>query len=227
MLEVAPWIETPTYAREEVSRGSIKQSLSAPREPQAGCGCWVRWPQNTSTCNDHKSRVLSPSGSAKLISSDSVTTSVFLFLDSLILSTTVTNIALHAQTAISSNDWVLNSGANDHYTSKSQSFSSTSIILPGDNGGINISPKITLNNVLHVPNFAFNLFYVSKPAKTPNCLVIFLPSSYLLHDLSSRNIFGRGMSMMTSTTLENHHRLQLCMLVCCVIQAVMFFLFNL
>jgi hypothetical protein len=101
--------------------------------------------------------------------------------------------------------WVLDSGANDHMTGESSIFSSPLIPVTqsvsladgstshiSHKGDVLLSSDIMLSSVLHIPNFAFNLLFVSRLAKSLNCAIIFLPFHCLLQDLSSKKIFGRG-----------------------------------
>ena len=80
--------------------------------------------------------------------------------------------------AFKSNDWILDTGAIDHMVhSVSQLTAITSIVqscvfLPnGDQalvthiGIVQISPTLTLTNVLCVPTFSFNLISISKLTK--------------------------------------------------------------
>ena len=117
--------------------------------------------------------------------------------------TSGTPAAHHASTSATS--WILDSGANEHITGESSLFISTSAptnphvrIADGSltnvrcTGTIPLSSQITLDSVLHVPEFTLNLLSVSRLAKSLNCAVVFLSHSCYLQDLSTRQIFGKG-----------------------------------
>ena len=59
-------------------------------------------------------------------------------------------------------------------------------------GKIHSTPLITLTYVLSLPQFSFNLIYVSKLTCTFNCGISFFPDRYLIKDLSTKQIIGRG-----------------------------------
>ena len=53
-------------------------------------------------------------------------------------------------------------------------------------------PLTSLSSVYYVPNFAYNLLFVNRLARSHNCVVVFLPDCCYLQDLTSKKIFGRG-----------------------------------
>ena len=67
---------------------------------------------------------------------------------------------------------------------------STSCVL--GSGTIYPTPLITLIYVLSLPQFSFNLIFVSKLACTLNCNISLFPDYYLIQDLSTKHIIGRG-----------------------------------
>ena len=88
---------------------------------------------------------------------------------------------------ICSSDWILDSGATDHMVHSLQFFTSiTSIVhisvklLNGDMakvthiGTVKLSSTLTLENVLCIPTFSFNLVSISKLTQSPSCCCIFL-----------------------------------------------------
>lgn len=89
--------------------------------------------------------------------------------------------------ASSTDDWVIDSGANEHMCSSSNSLCSSeppshslSVQMPNGShadistvGSISFSPDLHLDNVLHVPSFKFNLLSISKITKSLNCSVSF------------------------------------------------------
>ena len=106
----------------------------------------------------------------------------------------------------SSSTWVIDSGAIDHMTGNSslittfQSHPSTSIVTLADGltscalrlGTIHPTPLITLIFVLSLPQFSFNLIFVSKLTCSLNCCISFFPDHCLIQDLSMKRIIGRG-----------------------------------
>ena len=54
------------------------------------------------------------------------------------------------------------------------------------------SPSISLESVLHVPNFATNLLSVSSIIKSMNCSVTFFPTHCVFQDLETRRMIGSG-----------------------------------
>ena len=67
---------------------------------------------------------------------------------------------------------------------------STSCIL--GSGTIYFTLLITLTLVLSLPQFYFNLIYVSKLTRTLNCSISFFPDYCLIQDLLTKQIIGRG-----------------------------------
>ena len=67
---------------------------------------------------------------------------------------------------------------------------STSCILGSET--IHFTPLITLTFVLSLPQFYFNLIYVSKLTRTLNCSISFCLDYCLIQDLLTKQIIGRG-----------------------------------
>ena len=67
---------------------------------------------------------------------------------------------------------------------------STSYILGSRT--IHPTPLITLTSAMSLPQFSFNLIYVSKLTRTLNCSISFFPDHCLIQDLSMKRIIGRG-----------------------------------
>ena len=57
---------------------------------------------------------------------------------------------------------------------------------------IHRTPLITLTYVLGLPQFSFNLMYVSKLTHTLNCSISFFSDYCLIQNLSTKQIIGRG-----------------------------------
>ena len=57
---------------------------------------------------------------------------------------------------------------------------------------IHPTPLITLTSVLSLPQFSFNLIYVSKLTRTLNCNISFFPNYCFIQNLSTKRIIGRG-----------------------------------
>ena len=106
----------------------------------------------------------------------------------------------------SSSTWVINFGATDHMTGNSslfttfQSHPSTSIVTLANwstfcvlgLGTIHLTPLITLTSIMSLPQFSFNLIYISKLTRTLNCSISFFPNYCLIQELSTKRIIGRG-----------------------------------
>ena len=85
----------------------------------------------------------------------------------------------------SSSTWVIDSGATDHMTSNSSLFTTfqsqpTTSIVTLANGStscvlrsrtIHLTPLLTLTSVMSLPQFSFNLIYVSKLTRTLKCSI--------------------------------------------------------
>ena len=100
--------------------------------------------------------------------------------------------------------WIIDSGASDHMTNSIHLFKSYSPcpenrkvrIADGSfspiagKGLVQISERIDLNSVLHVPKLACNLLSVSKISKDSNCRVVFCDSHCIFQDRSSGKTIG-------------------------------------
>ena len=62
-------------------------------------------------------------------------------------------------------------------------------------GTIVLSSSLTLNNVLCVPSFTFNLLYVSTITNTQPCCLVFLSTFYFVQDLASWRTIGVGQQL--------------------------------
>ena len=117
--------------------------------------------------------------------------------------------------------WIIDSGATDHMTSKSQLFN-TYTLNPSNkkivvaNGSlatiagfedIYITPTLILKNVLHVPKFSANLVAIQKLTHDLKCYAIFLPS-YVFFKNKAR---GGGLDLLRKgavfTTLNHLSKL--------------------
>ena len=105
----------------------------------------------------------------------------------------------------SSCTWVIDSGATDHMTSNSslftmiQSHPATSTVTLADgstsrvlgSGTIHPTPLITLTFVMSLPQFSFNLIYVSKLTCTLNYSISFFLDYCLIKDLLTKRVIGK------------------------------------
>ena len=81
-----------------------------------------------------------------------------------------------------------------------QSHPSTSTVTLADgptscilgSGTIHQTLLITLTSVMSLPQFSFNLIFVSKLTRTLNCSISLFPDHCLIQDLSTKRIIGRG-----------------------------------
>ena len=106
----------------------------------------------------------------------------------------------------SSSEWVIDSRATDQMTGNSSLFStfqsqpSPSIVTMADEshscvlGSSTIvpNPSIPLTLVLSLPNFSFNLMYVSKLTRALKCYISFFLDFCHFQDLMTKQIIGRG-----------------------------------
>ena len=106
----------------------------------------------------------------------------------------------------SSSEWVIDSGAIDHMIGNSnlvstfQSQPSSSIVtLAGgsqscvlESGTMLPTPSIPLTLVLSLPNFSFNLMFVSKLTRALKYYISFFLDFCLFQDLMTKQIIGRG-----------------------------------
>ena len=102
--------------------------------------------------------------------------------------------------------WIIDSGATNHMTGNSslfttfQSHHSTSTVTFVDGSTscvlgsrtIPLTPLITLTFLLSLPQFSFNLIYVCKLTRTLNQSISFFHDYFLIQDLSTKRIIGRG-----------------------------------
>jgi len=90
--------------------------------------------------------------------------------------------------------WIIDSGATDHITPNLLCFSSYTPIGPNSFinmptgqqarihhvGTVQLTPSLTLHNVLHVPAFQYNLLSASRLAKQLTAHVVFTPTACYL-----------------------------------------------
>ena len=63
------------------------------------------------------------------------------------------------------------------------------------------TPFIPLTSVLSLPNFPFNLMFVSKLTQALKCYISFFPDFCLFQDLMKKQIIGRAVSLGVYTSL--------------------------
>ncbi|XP_073226873.1 uncharacterized protein [Cicer arietinum] len=105
-----------------------------------------------------------------------------------------------------SHTWIIDSGATDHMTGESSLFSSYSpcagnhkikiadgsLSAIAGKGSVILSPKLTLKDVLHVPNLSCNLLSITKLTKDINCQANFFHSHCTFKDLSTGKMIGNA-----------------------------------
>ena len=98
--------------------------------------------------------------------------------------------------------WIVDTGASDHmtfdHTSLTQSKKPSKplfVTLPdgatkpvSQIGQFNLTPNLTLQKVLHVPDFKFNLLSVSQLVTDNNMCVLFFPNTCVIQDLTTKRI---------------------------------------
>lgn len=111
----------------------------------------------------------------------------------------------HVSTVAKSRRWVIDSSATDHMTgnalnfSKFQSNSSNHNVTLANgssssvkgSGTINLTNTMSLENVLHLPDLAFNLLSVSQITKELDCCVSFYPTHCIFQDRLTKQIIGK------------------------------------
>ena len=126
---------------------------------------------------------------------------VFGFLPLLSILFSLQVLILH----IISNDWILDSGATNHMVHSIHFFTSItssvqiSVKLPNGDmvkvthiGTVQISATLTLEHVLCIPSFSFNLISISKLTQNPSCCCIFRSHYCFLQDLQHWKMIGLG-----------------------------------
>lgn len=101
--------------------------------------------------------------------------------------------------------WIIDTGATDHMICSTTSFSSITsqvsfvVKLPNGHtapvthiGTVHINKTLTLNNVLCVPSFHFNLISVKQLTNSLSCCFIFLSPFCFIQDLLSWTTIGMG-----------------------------------
>ena len=106
----------------------------------------------------------------------------------------------------SSAPWILDTGASDHISGNKDLFSSLTFLSPLPtitlaNGSQTIVkgissvcplPSLPLTSVLYVPNFPFNLIFISKLTRDLHCVLTFSHNSVTLQDRSMGKMIGIG-----------------------------------
>ena len=117
-----------------------------------------------------------------------------------------TSQGLHVSDKVIQELWVIDSGAIDHMTHSSLNFctyspcpsnwkttvADGSLITVAGLGNIQLSPFITLKNVLHVPKLSTNLISIQKLTHDMNCSVFFYPSHCIFQDQVSGKRIGHA-----------------------------------
>ena len=132
---------------------------------------------------------------------------------------------------LSPGDCIIDSGASNHVCSDLALFSevnyvsSVTVTLPNGlqvsiqhTGSIRINDSLTLINVLHVPDFHFNMISVSSLVKDHLCAAHFFPNGCLIQELSRGLMIRRGrlynnlyiLELTSHTHLSSTHTNLLC-----------------
>lgn len=125
-------------------------------------------------------------------------------------------------TVHNSRTWIIDLGASEHMCFDSKSFISLiplslplHLSLPNSfklnvthAGSVRILPNLTIDNVLYVPEFTYNLLSVHKLANHLNCTVLFTPSACVLqgHSMKKEQVFGEvvdGLYFLQSPRMQS------------------------
>jgi len=115
-----------------------------------------------------------------------------------------TGISYRLMNSISKDAWIIDSGASDDIVCNKGFFSNIeklyfpiSVQLPNGNtthvemtGTVNLSSLITLQNVLYVPDFHFNLISVSRACEENSCHVSFDSDKCFFQAISTSKLMG-------------------------------------
>lgn len=106
---------------------------------------------------------------------------------------------------VSSNSWIVDSGASSHITHSLQVFSSYKtlqnqfVILPNNTkipvsaiGTVHLAHDLILENVLYIPSFHVNLLSVGCLLHNSNCSVMFTDKHFLIQDIKKQKVIGKG-----------------------------------
>ena len=110
--------------------------------------------------------------------------------------------------SIKTNFWIVDTGASNHMVSNLDLMSSSQalplsahnqVLLPNGNiaqishkGTCTLDKDQTLQDVLHIPMFKYNLLSVSKLTKDLQCFATFYPDFFLFQDLYTGKVKGIG-----------------------------------
>jgi hypothetical protein len=112
---------------------------------------------------------------------------------------------LHSSTHTADDNWILDSRATDHMTFDSNDFSHTTLprrshVATANGvpcsvtgaGTVTLSPSLSLPHTLLVPSLSHKLMSVSQVTADLNCVVLIYSTFYLLQDILTKEIIGRG-----------------------------------
>ena len=75
-------------------------------------------------------------------------------------------------------------------------------------GTISLTKKISLELVLHVPNFAYNLLSISKPTRDLKCVARFSSTGVVFQNLASRRTIGSAYECEGLYRFDDHEIVQ-------------------
>ena len=130
------------------------------------------------------------------------------------------SFCINASHRIYDDSWIIDSGATDHMTSKSQLFhtytpspshkkiavANGSLATVASFGDIYITPTLILKNVLHVPKLSANLVSIQKLTHDLKCYAIFFPSYYVFQEQGSGRRIGLAKEMSGLYHLESSQK---------------------
>ena len=100
--------------------------------------------------------------------------------------------------------WILDSGATDHITpnlnvfetyepletTKQITMANGTLVPIQGQGKVNLGPKLSIKQVLHIPNLSTNLISIHHLTKELNCHAIFSPHMYKFHAKDTGKMIG-------------------------------------
>lgn len=129
---------------------------------------------------------------------------------------------------IPSDAWIVDSGATSHVFSSLSLFTefkaveNLTVTLPNGTtvpimhiGIVNLTPRLSLHHVLHIPSFKFNLLSVSSMLAYSQCSAHFFPDHCIIQDFSLGSTIGKcsvfqNLYLFTQADMSSSSSLSFC-----------------